>query len=421
MRINWIIFLLLPSVLLPALFTGQEFLYRLVYLLLAIIVLAFLWAWYNSRGIVVERWLRSSRAQVGGLAVERVVARNPGRWPKFWVEIRDHSTLPEHQVGRLIPSMPAGRELSWTVKTLCHRRGEFSLGPITLVASDPLGLFQMSRRLPGASSLIVYPMTIPLPGFTPPGGQLSGGDAIRRRTQEITTNVASVRDYLPGDSFNRLHWPSIARTGRLISKEFELDPAGDVWLLLDMEARVQASAPKEAPVEGFPLLRAQRPWRVDPATEEYGVTIAASLAKHFLAQKKALGMVTYGQRREMVQVDRGERQLSKVLEALAVIRAQGQVPLAEVIAAEGGSMGRGAMVIVVTPSVEESWVAALRELRRRGVGAVVIHVEPSTFAKAPNSLGIIALLAAGGFPTYLVKRDQPLEEALSQKIYEGKR
>lgn len=421
MRINWIIFLLLPSVLLPALFTGQEFLYRLVYLLLAIIVLAFFWAWYNSRGIVVERWLRSSRAQVGGLAVERVVARNPGRWPKFWVEIRDHSTLPEHQVGRLIPSMPAGRELSWTVKTPCHRRGEFSLGPITLVASDPLGLFQMSRRLPGASSLIVYPMTIPLPGFTPPGGQLSGGDAIRRRTQEITTNVASVRDYLPGDSFNRLHWPSIARTGRLISKEFELDPAGDVWLLLDMEARVQASAPKEAPVEGFPLLRAQRPWRVDPTTEEYGVTIAASLAKHFLAQKKALGMVTYGQRREMVQVDRGERQLSKVLEALAVIRAQGQVPLAEVIAAEGGSMGRGAMVIVVTPSVEEGWVAALRELRRRGVGAVVIHVEPSTFAPAPNSLGIIALLAAGGFPTYLVKRDQPLEEALSQKIYEGKR
>lgn len=421
MRVNWIIFLLLPSVLLPALVTGQEFLYRLVYLLLAIMVLALLWVWYNSRGIVVERCLRSSRAQVRGLAVERIVARNPGRWPKFWVEIRDHSTLPEHRVGRLLPSMPAGGELSWTVKSLCHRRGEFALGPITLVTSDPLGLFQMSRPLPAASSLIVYPMTLPLPGFTPPGGQLSGGDAIRRRTQEITTNVASVRDYLPGDSFNRLHWPSIARTGRLISKEFELDPTADVWLLLDMEAGVQAGAPEEVPVEGFPLLRAPRPWRIDPTTEEYGVTIAASLAKHFLAQKKALGMATYGQRREMVQVDRGERQLSKVLEALAVIRAQGQVPLAEVIAAEGGGMGRGALAIVITPSTEEGWIAALRELRRRGVSAVVIHLEPSTFAEAPSSLGIITLLAAGGFPTYLVKRDQPLEEALSQKIYEGQR
>ncbi|MFQ5885734.1 MAG: DUF58 domain-containing protein, partial [Anaerolineae bacterium] len=236
-----------------------------------------------------------------------------------------------------------------------------------------------------------------------------------------TTNVASVRDYLPGDSFNRLHWPSIARMGRLISKEFEVDPTADIWLLLDMEARVQASAPEEAPVEGFPLLRAPRPWRLDPTTEEYGVTIAASLAKHFLAQKKALGMVTYGQRREIVQVDRGERQLSKVLEALAIIRAQGQVPLAEVIAAEGGGMGRGAMAIVITPSTEEGWIAALRELRRRGVSAVVIHIEPSTFAEAPSSLGIITLLAAGSFSTYLVKRDQPLEEALSQKIYEGRR
>lgn len=421
MRVNWIIFLLLPSVLVPALATGQEFLYRLTYLLLATIVLAFLWAWYNSRGIVVERRLRSSRAQVSRLAVERIVARNPGRWPRFWVEIRDQSTLAEHQVGRLLPSIPAGRELSWTVKTLCHRRGEFALGPIALVASDPLGLFQMRHPLPGTSTLIVYPMTVPLSGFTPPGGQLSGGDAIRRRTQEITTNVASVRDYLPGDSFNRLHWPSIARTGRLISKEFELDPTADVWLLLDMEARVQAGAPEGARVEGFPLLRAPRSRQVDPTTEEYGVTIAASLAKHFLAQKKALGMVTYGQRREMVQVDRGERQLSKVLEALAVIRAQGQVPLAEVIAAEGGGMGRGAMAIVITPATEESWVAALRELRRRGVSAVVIHIEPSTFAEAPDSLGVITLLVADGFPTYLVKRGQPLEEALSQKVYKGQR
>ena len=48
-------------------------------------------------------------------------------------------------------------------------------------------------------------------------------------------------------------------------------------------------------------------------------------------------------------------------------------------------------------------------------------IEPSTFAEAPTSLEIITLLAAGGFPTYLVKRDQPLEEILSQKIHEGQR
>jgi uncharacterized protein (DUF58 family) len=51
--------------------------------------------------------------------------------------------------------------------------------------------------------------------------------------------VASVRDYAPGDSFNRIHWPSTARTGQLIVKEFELDPMADIWLFLDLEKRVQ--------------------------------------------------------------------------------------------------------------------------------------------------------------------------------------
>ena len=74
----------------------------------------------------------------------------------------------------------------------------------------------------------------------------------------------------------------------------------------------------------------------------------------------------------------------------------------------------------VQEMVEEDWVA-LREPRRRGVSAVVIDIEPSTFAEAPSSLGIITLLAADGFPTYLVERGQPLEEALGQKIYEGRR
>jgi len=74
----------------------------------------------------------------------------------------------------------------------------------------------------------------------------------------------------------------------------------------------------------------------------------------------------------------------------------------------------------VQEMAEEGRVA-LRELRRRGVSAVVIDTEPSTFAEAPSSLGIITPLAPDGFSTYRVKRGQPLEEALGQKIYEGRR
>ena len=52
--------------------------------------------------------------------------------------------------------------------------------------------------------MLVYPATLDLPGFMPPMGMLPGGDAMRRRTHYITPNVSTVRDYVPGDSFNRI-------------------------------------------------------------------------------------------------------------------------------------------------------------------------------------------------------------------------
>ncbi len=415
MRINRIIFLLLPALAIPALLTGQEFLYRLLYLFLIIIALSFLWVRSNVRNVEVERLLRSGRAQVGGMVEERIFLRNRGRWPKLWLEVRDHSDLPGHEVGRLIPHLPGYRERSWLVKTPCYRRGEFTLGAITIAASDPLGLFQMSRALPASSRLIVYPATIPLRGFTLPWGQLSGGDALRRRTHQITTNVSGVREYLPGDSFNRLHWPSIARTGRMISKEFELDPTADIWLLLDMEAKVQAGTPGPSPKEP-PSWRAKQAPRLEPTTEEYGVAIAASVAKELLTKERALGLISYGQRRQVVEIDRGERQLNKVLEALAILRAKGQVSLAEAIAAESNRLGYGNVALVITPSTEEGWIAILRDLHRRGMSVAVIHLEASTFGEAPHSLEVIGLLAASNIPTYLVKCGYPLDEALSKEF-----
>ena len=90
--------------------------------------------------------------------------------------------------------------------------------------------------------MIVYPATIELPAFAQPLGQLPGGEVMRRRTHYVTTNVAGVREYAPGDSFNRIHWPLTARAGRLIVKEFELDPTADIWLFLDMQQEVPAGS-----------------------------------------------------------------------------------------------------------------------------------------------------------------------------------
>ena len=50
-----------------------------------------------------------------------------------------------------------------------------------------------------------------------------------------------MREYRPGDAFNRIHWPTTARTNRLMVREFELDPTVDVWIVLDLHSDVLAT------------------------------------------------------------------------------------------------------------------------------------------------------------------------------------
>jgi uncharacterized protein (DUF58 family) len=202
-------------------------------------------------------------------------------------------------------------------------------------------------------------------------------------------------------------------------KQFEMDPTADVWLVLDMDRDVQVGTLREVPINttGPAVLWAPTlKFQIDPTTEEYGVTLAASLARHFLNQNRSVGLITYGQEREVVQLDRGERQATKILEALAVIRAQGRASLEQVIAAEERSFGRNTTVVVVTASTGERWVDALRDLKRRGVRVVVILLEASTFGQAPSSLDVVSSLAANLIPTYLVKCGEPVDEALRQRV-----
>jgi len=412
------ILLLWLAALLFALHTRRPLAYNLFYLLTVVIGLSYLWSWANLHWLRVVRYTPARRAQVGRVTEEQFEVVNLGRFPKLWLEVRDYSTLPGHRASQVVNSLKGGARQRWLVRTLCQQRGRFRLGPISIASGDPLGLFRMRRLLPATSTIIVYPAMVDIPAFSPPAGELPGGDAMRRRTHYVTTNVAGVRDYAPGDSFNRIHWRSTARTGRLIVKEFELDPTADVWIMLDMHRGTQVAAPwQPMSLDWGPVVLWRESPRLQliPSTEEYGVTVAASLAKHFLAQNRAVGFIAHSRRRELIQTDRGERQLAKILELLSVLRAQGEIPIAQVIAAEGEHLSRHTMVVVVTPDADLDWVAAMRYLARRGVRGVAIVVDASSFGNAPSPDRCVQELLAAGIPTYRVRRGDRIDAALSQQ------
>jgi uncharacterized protein (DUF58 family) len=153
---------------------------------------------------------------------------------------------------------------------------------------------------------------------------------------------------------------------------------------------------------------------LQPSTEEYIVTIAASLASHFLTRNRAVGLIAYGQKREVIVPDRGERQLTKIMETLAVVRAVGTIPMAQIIAAEGKGLGRNTSAIVISPSDDITWVERLRDLRRRGIRGIGIVPDASTFGREANSQAIHAALQQSGIHSYRVREGDSLEAALSQ-------
>ncbi len=401
-----------------ALNTRRELAFNLFYFLTGVIVVALWWAWINVRGLVIKRGFRAQRSQVGKYFEESLELVNNSRWPKLWVEVQDFSDLPGHRVGRVVNSLGRAGRSRWQVRTLCQRRGRYTLGPITLSSGDPLGIFRFQRAVDVTASLVVAPATIAIPEFTPPTGYLPGGETMRRRTPYVTASVSGVRDYAPGDSFNRIHWPSSARTGRLISKEFELDPLADVWIFLDMHDDAQAEsdwAPQAAEPLSWLFRRADR-IELAPSTVEYGVTITASLAQYFIQREREVGFLSYAGRREVVQPDRGERQLTRLLEILAVIQPHGHIPLQQVLATEGAHLARHTTLIVVTSSADSKWVAALRGLRARGVQGIGVLIAARSFGSAPDWAPALADLQASGLPAYLVQRGDDLATALSHPI-----
>jgi len=422
-KINIKPFLLFGFLLGAALATGRDLFFQLTYLMAAVLALSFAWTWYSIRWLQLERFERAQRTQAGRIHEERIVLRNLGWLPKLWLEVRDHSDLPNHAAGRVIDFLSGHGERSWLVRTVCSQRGRFTLGPVTIRSSDPFGIFEHTREINVVEHLVVWPQTVELPTFAPPIGRLTGGEALQRRTHHVTTNVSGVREYYPGDSFNRIHWKSTARHNRLIVKEFELDPSADIWLFLDMDKTVHAgTASTAAPDSSLLPLWVSRSNNVEiePTTEEYAVVITASIAKHFIGTGKSVGLITYGQRREVIMADRGERQLNKILEALSVVRAQGDIPIAEVLSAEGRTFGRNVTVVVVTPSVWPDWLSLMRDMARRSLQPVAALVEARSFGGTVSSDQVKTGLISSNVPLYVIKRGDDLAQALSRRFDAGR-
>ena len=374
-------------------FASSLFFY-VFYVCLILVLVSYLWVRALAGRVTLAREMRSDWVQVGDQLRERFTLTNESRVGVLWVEIQDRSNVPGYEAGRV--ETVGGRQYrKWGAKAVCRRRGLYTLGPVTIRLGDPFGLFHASWDQPATRSFLVYPPLFDLPGLDLPRGAVQGASRTNLRTQQVTTNVATVRAYQAGDSLNRIHWPSTARTGALMVKEFDLEPSGNLWIVLDLDRHWQAG-------EG------------DESTLEYGINIAGSLAHKVLAENRAVGLVAYGATPVVLQPDKGLRQLRRMLEHLAVAQV-GDYALPTLLADLGASFGRGMTVAVVTASADPAWTVGLVDLARRSLTPAAVILDSRSFGSANDNTVLMGELARFNIRSFPIRQGQRFSPLGSQR------
>lgn len=402
-----------PLLLLIALAAPYRWLFFAAYAWLLLCLGAYLWVRSIGPKLRLHRTMNGDWVQVGDRLEERWVLTNDARLPLLWLEIEDVSTLPGY-AARRVAAVGARETQTWRTLARCMRRGVFTFGPLSARTGDPLGLFVYRWQQATTHQVVVYPPLVQLPPLVLPAGQRSGAQRADLLQRTITPSVGSVREYHPGDPPGRIHWPTVARTQRLMVKEFDQEQAGALWIVLDLyehayprEAPELRAAPRSTRVEQRSRIEEADPGSAFDSPLELAILLACSLAAQALAAGRAVGLLADDGRRRVVTPGHGPRQLWRVLSDLVDVQATGQRPLAEVLRGESGmyGIGIGMMALsIVTPDVSGNWNAALAQRRHAQHGAMALLVASAGM----QTQALTSQLAALNIAAHTFEIGQPL-------------
>ena len=393
---------------------GDPIYIRLTIFLLVLLIVSGLWSLFSMIGVEVNRNSRTPRKQVGEIFSENFEIVNRSIIPKVWLKVTDQAELSGRSGSRVLTWVQGRYSRNYIAYSLLDKRGWFQLGPTQINTGDLFGLFLLRKSFEPRKRLLVYPYMVELQSFPAPYGVLPGGRALRQKTLDVTPYAAGVREYVPGDPLKRIHWPTSARKQKLIVKEFEKDPLAEVWIFLDARADVHFHGKEEVlpGLEEFWWLKQKLIFRLPPDTEEYAISIAASIARYYIHQKRQVGLVSAGQRYSIIPAEQGERQLGKILETLAVLRAEGQLSLWGLINSQWKHLARGSTVVLITPSGDEKLLIVIFEMLQRGLVPVVVLIDQTSFGGDQNIDDLEAKLVKSSVLTFVVREGEDLKSIL---------
>jgi uncharacterized protein (DUF58 family) len=330
-------------------------------------LISYYWARSLATGLSLKREMRFGWAQVGDQLEERFTLVNRSRLPALWVEILDQTNMPNYWANQ-VRGIDANTENRWLVRSVCSHRGLYTFGPTKLRTKDPFGIFTVTVFDSTSTTMMVMPPVVTLPPIQVAPGGRAGEGTPRVNAPERTVSSASVRNYIAGDSLRWIHWPTSARKNELFVRIFDGAPAGDWWIILDLEERVQLG-------EGL------------DSTEEHGVILAASLANLGMRTGRSVGLIAHGDDLVWLPPKMSDAHNWSILRELALI-TPGKLPLMDLLQLASSGLSQHTSLIVITPDVGGGWIESLLGIRRQQVVPTVLVFDPISFGgeKAPGRL-----------------------------------
>jgi uncharacterized protein (DUF58 family) len=173
------------------------------------------------------------------------------------------------------------------------------------------------------------------------------------RVFEDPLRIAGLREFRPGDPLRRVDWKATARQGSLTSRVYDPAASRQIYLLVNIDTLSHAW-------EGYLKEDLERT-----------VSTAASVAVWAAGRRHAIGLLANG---SFPDADRPIRlapssspdQVTRILEALAMVQPLTLNTLANTIRRESGRIPMGSTIVVVASLVPESLAGALLRLQDEG-------------------------------------------------------
>jgi len=347
-----------------------------------ILLFSYITAYHSLKGISIERRSRIKNQEIGGIFEEHFTIENTSELPKLWLEVVDLSELSREINSRVIDGLKAHQVHLFSSKLILNRRGFFSLGPTELISGDPFGVFTTRRVFSQKDQLMVYPRISILHGFPLISADKTGSENLRLQTTHTTPQAAGVREYFPGDPLNRVHWPVTLKHNRLMVKEFDEETQSSVWVFLDASRECYYHGQKTIPAafdRNLSPLGRRSTYELPDDSFEYAVSLAASVASHYILKNRYVGFAANAEPAQIIPADKGQRQMTKILEGLAAVSDSGRLTLIQLLEKQVRNIPKGSSLVLITPNLDRNLEILLETYKRRGFSSFAFLINNDSF------------------------------------------